>query len=422
MAKTSNEQRANINNAYEELVQTLRKAGVRAKVDLRDGWCFPLRLEIGFHDLAKKQTLTIRCDTNAKNSVPLDNIGSSISSILETIQAGMFFTATVTEWNDVVPALDAKNIVVIPWCESEACEADVRDRSGRSTKPLERRRRGASAPIRLRKRQSASRIHVIQSPTATADSLDSRFFILRGSLIKPAGSHNQLPQGAGGRGQPLGQVEGSDGPSPPFYQASGHCCKKRAASNTIFRTTCAIQLISTSHVLRGAYPYGGCNDTSRSAGRKCALEDGFKAHLMLFGTFHTLSDTSARRWLIFSNRRTPAMSRRLDERPQDTSLVASAMFSGMSEGKNTSFLPLRTSPQRLRRTLLIVVQLPKTTWRVSRSSLARPRCGFVSSRFAGPSDGTFQAWKALATVEEHDAKIQAKGEPHSSVSCPFNAS
>ncbi|KAH6891926.1 hypothetical protein BKA70DRAFT_1537015 [Coprinopsis sp. MPI-PUGE-AT-0042] len=225
MAKTSDEQRANINNAYEELIQTLSKAGVRAKADLRDGWvqvqrlkakCFPLRLEIGFHDLAKKQTLTIRRDTNTKNSVPLDNIGSSISNILETIQAGMFITATVTEWDDVVPALDAKNIAVIPWCESEACDADVRDRSGRSAEPRhegQNHSNGAEEePVRLSDSEKDNEpgiygvfIHVIQSPTATADRLDSRFFILRGSLIKPAGSHNQLPQRAGGRGQRLGQ-------------------------------------------------------------------------------------------------------------------------------------------------------------------------------------------------------------------------
>jgi len=38
----------------------------------------------------------------------------------------------VTKWEDVVPTLDAKNIVVIPWCEVEACEDDIKERSGKS--------------------------------------------------------------------------------------------------------------------------------------------------------------------------------------------------------------------------------------------------------------------------------------------------
>ncbi|KAH6900875.1 anticodon-binding protein [Coprinopsis sp. MPI-PUGE-AT-0042] len=91
----SDEQRANINNAREGFAQTFRKAGVRAKTDLRDGYTLgykfndweqrgtPLRLEIGPNDLAKKQTLAVRRDTGVKNPVPFSNIGSSISSILD---------------------------------------------------------------------------------------------------------------------------------------------------------------------------------------------------------------------------------------------------------------------------------------------------------------------------------------------------
>ena len=38
----------------------------------------------------------------------------------------------VTRWDDVVPNLDNKNIVVIPWCDVEACEDDIKERSGRA--------------------------------------------------------------------------------------------------------------------------------------------------------------------------------------------------------------------------------------------------------------------------------------------------
>lgn len=37
----------------------------------------------------------------------------------------------VTKWDDVVPTLDGKNVVVMPWCEEEACEDDIKERSGK---------------------------------------------------------------------------------------------------------------------------------------------------------------------------------------------------------------------------------------------------------------------------------------------------
>jgi prolyl-tRNA synthetase len=37
-AKTTDEQRAEINNSCEELAQTLKKAGIKAKPDLREGY------------------------------------------------------------------------------------------------------------------------------------------------------------------------------------------------------------------------------------------------------------------------------------------------------------------------------------------------------------------------------------------------
>lgn len=173
-AKTTDDQRANINGACEELAKTLKKAGVRAKADLREGYTpgykfndweqkvspsfavlaylltrrltsvlqgVPLRLEIGPNDLSKQQTLSVRRDNGFKNPIPLANIGSTVSALLTTIQDDMFNRAKetyqsrvkeVTHWDDVVPSLDNKNIVVIPWCDVEACEDDIKERSGRT--------------------------------------------------------------------------------------------------------------------------------------------------------------------------------------------------------------------------------------------------------------------------------------------------
>jgi prolyl-tRNA synthetase len=101
----------------------------------------PIRLEVGPQDLAKKQALSVRRDTGVKEAMPLENIVDTVKSLLQTIQNDMFTKAqktyverlkAVTKWEDVVPALDAKNVIVIPWCEEEACEDDIKERSGRA--------------------------------------------------------------------------------------------------------------------------------------------------------------------------------------------------------------------------------------------------------------------------------------------------
>lgn len=101
-AKTTDAERATINNACDELAETLKKAGLRARADLRDGytpgWKFneweqkgvPLRLEIGPQDLKKGQTLTVRRDTGVKAPVPLDKVGESVKALLDTIQTDLF--------------------------------------------------------------------------------------------------------------------------------------------------------------------------------------------------------------------------------------------------------------------------------------------------------------------------------------------
>ena len=152
-AKTTEEQRQEITAKCEELVATLKKGGVRARADLRDGYTpgykfndweqkgVPLRLEIGPQDLAKKQTLGVRRDTGVKAPIPLANVGTAVPALLETIQSEMFARAKevywsrikqVTEWEKLVPALDDKCAVVLPWCEVESCEDDIKERSARA--------------------------------------------------------------------------------------------------------------------------------------------------------------------------------------------------------------------------------------------------------------------------------------------------
>ncbi|KAF8189290.1 hypothetical protein BJ912DRAFT_1105357 [Pholiota molesta] len=165
-AKTTDEQRAKINSTCEGLAKTLKKAGIRARADLREGYTpgykfndweqkgVPLRLEIGPNDLAKEQTLTVRRDNGAKNPIPLANLEVAVAELLKTIQSDMFNRAKevydsrvieVTKWEDFVPALDNKCVVAIPWCDEEACEDDIKERSGRASEPQDERAPSAGA-------------------------------------------------------------------------------------------------------------------------------------------------------------------------------------------------------------------------------------------------------------------------------------
>ncbi|KAI0826152.1 prolyl-tRNA synthetase [Irpex lacteus] len=158
--------RDTLNAKAEELAATLKKAGVKAKADVRDGYTpgykfndweqkgVPLRLEIGPADLAKDQTLSVRRDNGVKAPLPLADLTKSVPELLEQIQSDLFTRAQeayysrvkpLTNWDDVVPALDAKNVVVIPWCEEEACEDDIKERSGRASEPQDERAPSAGA-------------------------------------------------------------------------------------------------------------------------------------------------------------------------------------------------------------------------------------------------------------------------------------
>ena len=133
-----------------KLERELVGAGIRAKADLRDGytpgWKFndwemrgvPLRLELGPRDLAANTALAVRRYDNNKIPMPLGDIANTVRIYLDKIQADMLARASetfsnslkgVTKWDEVVPTLDGKCIVVMPWCENEACEDDVKERS-----------------------------------------------------------------------------------------------------------------------------------------------------------------------------------------------------------------------------------------------------------------------------------------------------
>ncbi len=132
----------------QEMKTNLKKAGVRVDSDLREGytpaWKFndhelkgvPLRLEYGPKDAAKSVVSFARRDTGEKGTIALSELVTEVPKLLETIQSDMYAKAEaafrshriqVTNWDDVTPALDAKNVVLIPHCLEEKCEDQIKE-------------------------------------------------------------------------------------------------------------------------------------------------------------------------------------------------------------------------------------------------------------------------------------------------------
>ncbi|KZT55210.1 prolyl-tRNA synthetase [Calocera cornea HHB12733] len=151
-AKTSDDLRKRIPDECDALAKKLKKAGIKARADLREGYTpgykfndwelkgVPIRLEIGPADLEKDQTLSVRRDTGEKAPIKMATVVEDVGKLLETIQSDMFQKAKATyesrikivyDWKDFVPTLDNKCVVIMPWCEVEACEDDIKERSGR---------------------------------------------------------------------------------------------------------------------------------------------------------------------------------------------------------------------------------------------------------------------------------------------------
>jgi prolyl-tRNA synthetase len=123
------EQKAQIGEKIQELLQQLKKAGVRVKYDDNDnsrpGWKFaeyemkgvPVRIAIGLRDLENNTVEIARRDTKEKKSVSFDGLDKTIISLLEEIQQAMFDKAKayrdahitrVDSWEDFEKVLDGE--------------------------------------------------------------------------------------------------------------------------------------------------------------------------------------------------------------------------------------------------------------------------------------------------------------------------
>jgi prolyl-tRNA synthetase len=145
---TTDEDKEKHRAQLEEIQEILKRAGVRADSDWREGytpaWKFndwelrgvPLRLEFGPKDAAKSVVSYARRDTGEKGTIPISEIAVKVNEILDTIQKDLYDKADksfrehrlkITKWEDVIPALDNKNVVLIPHCLGGACEDKIKE-------------------------------------------------------------------------------------------------------------------------------------------------------------------------------------------------------------------------------------------------------------------------------------------------------
>lgn len=77
-----------------------------------------------------------RRDTGEKGTIPISEMGTKVPELLETIQADLYRKADeaytthriqITDWEKVVPALDDKNVVLVPFCLEPACEEKIKE-------------------------------------------------------------------------------------------------------------------------------------------------------------------------------------------------------------------------------------------------------------------------------------------------------
>ena len=154
----------------QELLQTIKAAGVRAKIDLSEnspGWKFaeyemkgfPLRLEVGPRDIENGQCVLVRRDNREKTVVKFEDLAVAVPKLLDEIQDALYqkvlknreeHTYTVKTFDEMKET--AKNhtgFVKSMWCGELACEEKVKEEAGMSSRcmPLEQENLGEVCPI-----------------------------------------------------------------------------------------------------------------------------------------------------------------------------------------------------------------------------------------------------------------------------------
>ena len=154
-AKSKDEDRNSLYREVEALEEILKAADIRVIADKRDGyspgWKFndwemrgvPLRLEFGPRDSATHKVTTSRRDIQGdegKGTIAITELTTGVKELLDQIQKDLYdrannsfksHTKKITDWEEFVPALNSKNVCLIPFCLTEKCEDEIKELSAR---------------------------------------------------------------------------------------------------------------------------------------------------------------------------------------------------------------------------------------------------------------------------------------------------
>ncbi|MEK7823532.1 MAG: proline--tRNA ligase [Candidatus Eisenbacteria bacterium] len=125
---------------------------VRLHVDDREqytpGWKYneyelrgvPVRLEVGPRDVAKGAVMSVRRDSRAKESIPLEILAERLPALLDEVQRALFESARAFREENTATAhtvaemeahfAEKRGFVAVPWDGSAEFEAEVKEKTG----------------------------------------------------------------------------------------------------------------------------------------------------------------------------------------------------------------------------------------------------------------------------------------------------
>jgi prolyl-tRNA synthetase len=140
-----------VERAVNDLLATLRSAGVRVEVDWSDktpGWKFnewelrgvPLRIEVGPRDVQQGQAVLVRRDTREKRPTAFAEVPDRARALLVALQGDLFaralaFRESRTSYVDSYAEFrrimeERRGFIFAHWCGSAACEAQIKAETG----------------------------------------------------------------------------------------------------------------------------------------------------------------------------------------------------------------------------------------------------------------------------------------------------
>ncbi len=149
--------------AARRLTKTLQQAGIRLKLDDREGyspgWKFnewemkgvPLRIELGPRDLAAEQVVLVRRDSGAKEPLPWAELHRRLPCLLEELQGDLYrralqyqqeHTRSGADYAEFLQVMEhERGFFVTSWCGREECELKAKEESKATIRciPFDRR-------------------------------------------------------------------------------------------------------------------------------------------------------------------------------------------------------------------------------------------------------------------------------------------